>query len=94
MFGISTNYDESTDKTTVIDVWEGSFMSDFVGDARIRNGARSATFRTYWGDSPVKVTLPDGVTFPRTEDNFADIDAAVSAAFSRHFDGERVADHA
>jgi len=83
MFGVRDE-ETSTPKTGHITVWEGDWFGSFTAEAKPRHGVKSATFTDYNGDK-VRVILPDGVTFPRTGDNFRAIDAAISAAFDAHY---------
>lgn len=58
-------------------------MSTWEASGRYRNGARSVTVTTYNGDK-VRVELPEGVTFPRTDNNYLVIDAAISDALNAY----------
>ena len=81
-YGI-TEYLSLTGRTTPINVWSGAFMSDFEAGGVARNGARSITLTTHAGDR-VTVRLPDGITFPRTDENYQAIDQAISEALRTH----------
>lgn len=83
MFGIRDE-ETSTPKTGHITVWEGEFLSSFTAEAKPRNGARSVTFTDYNGDK-IRVSLPEGVAFPRAGDNFHAIDETIRTAFSAHY---------
>ncbi len=81
MFGIRSEYDAETAKTLPLTVWAGAFCEEFIARGFPRHGAKSATFTTPY-DEKVRVVLPEGVTFPRTEKNYLAIDRAISDAFS------------
>ena len=83
MFGIRE--EESAGETTPITVWSGPFYETFEASGRAVNGARRITLTTYNGDKVV-VRLPDGVTLPRTDDNFQAIDRSISWALQDHYD--------
>ena len=83
---MTTNYGISSDtyeRTSNIEVWSGPFYVTWEASARVRHGAKSATFTDY-SDEKFRVTLPEGITFPRTADNYRTIDAAISAAYAAH----------
>lgn len=82
-YGITT---EGTQRTQNFTVWEGDFMSSPVGYGVMRHGATRTTITLldYVG-TKLKVSLPKGVTFPRTEGNYRDINAALSDALSAHY---------
>lgn len=77
MYGIADH--EGTAKTTPFTVWSGAFASNREGYGTARHGAKSVTIHREYGGT-VKVYLPEGVTFPRTNENYFEIDAAISAA--------------
>ncbi|QQO39596.1 hypothetical protein SEA_WHEELIE_87 [Microbacterium phage Wheelie] len=66
-----------------IQAWSGSFMSTWEADGFPRDGAKRVTLTTYNKDKVI-VHLPDGVTFPRTIDNFPEVDAAINAALNEY----------
>ncbi|QED11902.1 hypothetical protein SEA_MASHLEY_86 [Microbacterium phage Mashley] len=66
-----------------IQAWSGSFMSTWEADGFPRDGAKRVTLTTYNNDKVI-VHLPDGVTFPRTIDNFPEVDAAINAALNEY----------
>lgn len=70
--------------TVPIAVWSGSFYNVFEADGTARDGARSITLHTYNGDK-VRATLPDGVTFPRTPENYSAIDEALTGALEAFY---------
>lgn len=82
MYGIST--DELTPKTQALSVWSGDFYSNLDAEATARYGAKSITLHMYVGGT-CKVSLPEGVTFPRTELNYRVIDKAISEAVSKWY---------
>lgn len=85
-YGIRNEYDDYTASATSLTAWEGSFMSTWTATAeRVRNGVKSFTLYTYAGDelhNRVRVILPEGVTMPRTDQNYEQIDQAVSDALN------------
>ncbi|QNL30055.1 hypothetical protein SEA_CASEND_88 [Microbacterium phage Casend] len=66
-----------------IQAWSGSFMSTWEADGFPRDGAKQMTLTTYNQDKVI-VHLPAGTTFPRTIDNFPEIDAAINAALNEY----------
>lgn len=66
-----------------IQAWSGSFMSTWEADGFPRDGAKRVTLTTYNQDKVV-VHLPEGTTFPRTIDNYPEIDAAINAALNEY----------
>lgn len=81
-YGVMTDYETMTEKTGELTVWEGSFMSTLTATTgRIRHGSSTFTLHTYAGDN-VRVTLPEGVTMPRTDLNYQRIDEAISEALN------------
>ncbi|QQO39267.1 hypothetical protein SEA_RUDY_85 [Microbacterium phage Rudy] len=66
-----------------IQAWSGSFMSTWEADGFPRDGAKRVTLTTYNNDKVI-VRLPEGTTFPRTIDNFPEIDAAINAALNEY----------
>ena len=70
---------EGTAHTTPFTVWSGAFASNREGWGTARHGARSVTIHREYGGT-VRVVLPEGVTFPRTDKNYLAIDAAINAA--------------
>lgn len=83
MFGTRTEETKSTKRETIT-VWSGSFMSTFEAEGYANHGAKTYSLTTYNGDA-VPARLPEGVTAPRTNENFHQIDAAISDALSRHY---------
>lgn len=83
-YAVATNYDESTAKRERITVWSGVFASDFEADGYANHGARTYSLTTYAGDK-VAARLPEGITAPRTGDNFQQIDQAISDALNAHY---------
>ena len=67
-------------------LWEGAFMSSPVGYGVMRHGATRTTITLLdYSGTKLKVSLPAGVAFPRTEDNYRDIDAVLSDVVSAHY---------
>lgn len=66
-----------------IQAWSGSFMSTWEADGFPRDGARRVTLTTHNNDKVI-VHLPEGTTFPRTIDNYPEIDAAINAALNEY----------
>ena len=66
-----------------LEIWSGPFYHTREADIFTRDGAKSATGYDYSGEK-FRVTLPEGVTFPRTDENYEQIDAAISAAYEAH----------
>lgn len=66
-----------------IAAWSGSFYDQFEASGYAYAGATQILLETE-GGSLVRVTLPKGVTFPRTEENYATIDDAISVALNLH----------
>ena len=83
MFGICE--EESAGKMTPITVWPGPFYETFEASGRAVNGARRITLTTHNGDKVV-VRLSDGLTFPRTDNNYRTIDRCISWALQDHHD--------
>lgn len=82
-YGITTDTKSRTQDFTL---WEGAFMSSPVGYGVMRHGATRTTVTLLdYSGAKLKVSLPAGVTFPRTEDNYRDIDAALSDAVASHY---------
>lgn len=85
-YEVRAEYDWYTAYTTSLTVWEGGMFSTWTATAeRVRNGARTFTLHTYAGDEPhnrVRVRLPEGITMPRTDQNYEQIDAAISDALN------------
>lgn len=69
-------------------VWSGAFMSTFEGQGLGRPGAKQITISLEWRDKVV-VKLPEGVTFPRTDENYTEIDDAINAAINEHLKEEK-----
>lgn len=82
-YGITTDYDESTERTQAISVWSGPFCDTYAAGGRIRKGARAATLTTYNGDK-VRVIFPDGISGFRDTDTYQAIDDAISEALNAH----------
>jgi hypothetical protein len=80
MFGITTDYEySSTHKRDRLDVWSGPFYSVWEAEALSLPKRDGYMLRTYNGDR-VRVTCPVG----RTDDNWQEIDAAISDALTEH----------
>lgn len=75
--------DERTTTRAYFTVWSGPFLSTFEAEGWTRYGAKSATLTDYSGER-FRVELPEGVTFPRTAENYRHIDDAISAAYETH----------
>lgn len=82
-YGITVNYDASTGKSQEILIWSGAFMAVYEGYGRIRKGSKSFTVLTY-NDDKVTVRFPEGVTGMRDQDNYEQIDQAISTALNAH----------
>ena len=83
---MTTNYgvlSDTHEKSSQVEVWSGPFYGTWEASAQVRHGAKSATFTDY-SDEKFRVTLPEGFTFPRTEDNYRTIDATISDAYAAH----------
>lgn len=87
MFGITCN--SSSDRTQEFTIWEGDFMSSPVGSGTFRAGAKRTTVTLLdYRETKLRVSFPEGVTLPRTDRNYREIDDAISAALTAHFDAE------
>ncbi|UJD20819.1 hypothetical protein SEA_ALUMINUMJESUS_84 [Microbacterium phage AluminumJesus] len=64
-------------------LWSGAFSSDFEGQGIARPGAKQITLSIEW-QGQVVVKLPKGVTFPRTDENYESIDAAINEQVNAH----------
>ncbi|QWY80171.1 hypothetical protein SEA_STRAWBERRYJAMM_93 [Microbacterium phage StrawberryJamm] len=64
-------------------VWSGAFMSDFEGQGIAHLGEHSILIHLEYRGH-VLVTLPEGVTFPRTNENYSEIDDAINDAINEH----------
>lgn len=82
-YSIMTDYDRSTEKREQIIVWSGPFASGWEARGSAANGASHYEMTDYSGKR-FRAKLPEGVTAPRTEENFQQIDAAISAAYDAH----------
>lgn len=67
-----------------ITVWSGAFFATFEADGTARDGATFYTLFTYNGDR-LRVKLPDGVTAPRTDENYRAIDDAIASRLAEHY---------
>lgn len=83
MFGVRTEETNSTKRETIT-VWSGSFMSTFEAEGYANNGAKTYSLTTYNGDA-IPAKLPNGVTAPRTSENYREIDQAIADALSTHY---------
>ncbi|QNJ55584.1 hypothetical protein SEA_PHINKY_93 [Microbacterium phage Phinky] len=82
-YGYTEDYEyNATHKRIYFTIWSGSFMSVWEADGYATPGAKQVTLNTYAQTNKVVVKLPDGVTFPRTDENYEAIDAAISAALN------------
>lgn len=66
-----------------IQAWSGAWYSTWEADGFPRDGAKRVTLTTYNNDKVI-VHLPDGVTFPRTAENYEAVDAAINAALNEY----------
>ena len=64
-------------------LWSGPWHEIYEASGKARQGAKSITLTDYNRDK-FRVVLPEGVTFPRTAENFIAIDAAISEAYEAH----------
>lgn len=81
-FAVMNDYEYTvTHKRERITVWSGSFASTFEADGFSLPSGKGYTLTTY-NDDKVRVTCPS----PRTDENYRDVDAAVSAALTAHYD--------
>lgn len=83
LFGIHSEPDESIGGRDFVTVWSGVFMSNFEGQGYATHGVSTMTVVLEY-DGPVAVTLPEGVTFPRTDENYTAIDSAINEALNAH----------
>lgn len=80
-YGVSTDYEYSADhKRQRITVWSGSFYGVFEADGLSLPNDAGYMLTTYNGEK-VRVACPA----PRNEDNYQEVDAAVSAALNAHY---------
>lgn len=80
-YGVMTDYEYNVDhKRQRLTVWSGAFMAvhEAWGVSLPKNDGYMLT--TYNGDK-VRVTCP----VERTEDNYREVDAAISAALDAHY---------
>ena len=75
---------DRTPHTEPFTVWSGAFMSELEGYGTFRDGAKSVIVHVDYLE-PVRVTFPEGVTLPRTDDNYEAVDAAISDALNRAY---------
>jgi hypothetical protein len=84
-YGVTTDYDYSAErKRQYLDVWSGPWMHDHEGRAVSR--PRGFAITTNNG-AKVYIDCPS----PRTDDNYQQVDAAISAALNRHHHHQRLA---
>lgn len=84
LYGIATDYDYGASHgREYINIWSGGFMGTWEGQAYPTRGAKQITITTYNQDKVI-VKLPDGVTFPRTAENYEAIDAAINEALDEY----------
>ena len=82
MFGVMTDYEYNWDhKRSRLTIWEGPFMGTYVGEAF---STRTGFMITDYNGDKVRVTCPN----TRNEDTYRDVDAAINAALSAHFQKE------
>lgn len=82
LYGIATEPSERAPGDWLT-VWSGAFMSEFEGQGNARPGSDRIVITLEWRGQ-VLVVLPDGVTFPRTDKNYTQIDDAINAAINYH----------
>lgn len=85
MYGVTTNYDKTLFGREVIDVWSGSFMSDWEAEGVALPKGDGYMLKTYAGDK-LRVTCEA----PRTNDNFMRVDEAISNAMKRYYEERAV----
>lgn len=84
-YGVMTDYEyTATHKRERITVWSPPFASVFEAEGYARPGSSRYHLTTYNGDR-VTVQLPRGITAPRTDENFHEIDRAISEHLSAHY---------
>ena len=82
-YGIRTEYEERTEDRDRITAWSGAFMSTFEAKGTARTGSTFYTMYDYSGKR-FRVNLPEGVTAPRTDENYEQIDRAISERYAAH----------
>lgn len=83
-YGVTTDYEyNATRKLQSLTIWSGTFYDTWEAQGYARPGAGRLTLSTY-NEDKVVVTLPDGVTFPRTAENYEAIDEAIGAALNAY----------
>lgn len=82
MFGVFV--ERLTELTEQISVWSGAFYDTFEAEGKLRRNARRITLTTYNGDKVV-VTFGAGITGPRTDYNYMEIDRQISATLEAHY---------
>lgn len=83
-FAVATDYEAQTAKRDRLTVWSGFAASTFEASGYANNGAKTYSLTDFSGER-VSVKLPDGVTAPRTDENYVQIDKAISDALVEHF---------
>lgn len=80
-FGVATDYDFNAGrKRDYLQVWSGPFMSNWEAEGVSLPKGDGYMLRTYNGDK-VRATCPT----PRNDDNYQEIDAAISKALNAYF---------
>lgn len=81
MYGVRTEYEKNEGKKRdYLTVWSGPFFSVWEADGvSLPSGGYMLT--TY-NDTKVRVECPS----PRTEDNYKQVDQAISEALTKHYD--------
>lgn len=80
-YAVATDYDwQRTHKTDRLTVWSGAFASQYEGEAISLPRGDGYMVHLYYGDK-VRVSCPVG----RTDDNYMQIDQAISGAINAHF---------
>lgn len=82
-YGIRTEYETRTERRDYLSAWSGPFMSVYEAQGYANNGAKTYSMTDYNGDR-IAAKLPEGITAPRTDQNFMQIDAAISDALNAH----------
>ena len=79
-FSVATNYEyNKTHKRDAITVWSGPFCQEFEASGIALPGNRGYML-TLYGGKKLRVECP----CPRTEENYAEVDAAIDAAMEQH----------
>lgn len=83
-YGYTEDYEyNATHKRISFTIWSGPFMSVWEASGYATPGAKQVTVTTYAPDRVV-VKLPEGVTFPRTDENYRQIDDAINASLNEY----------